>query len=151
MSSSGTPRFDPDRLRALAGDKAFARGEGYADGGQVRVLAIAEDRVIAEAFGSDHYGLRLSGAGKTISGCCTCPAYDDAGFCKHLVAAGLITNALIDDGAEPDGALARITQHLAEMSKADVLAYVLTLADTNPALLKQLASGAGEDLREDGW
>ena len=80
------PRFDPDRLRVLAGDAAFARGVAYAEAGAVTLLGERADEVVAIVHGSDDYRVRLRGSGTRLAGDCTCPAFERDGWCKHLVA-----------------------------------------------------------------
>src|SRR5215472_5581423 len=93
-------RFDIDTLQTLAGAKVFARGETYFDDGEVQILTIESDRVLAQVSCSEDYRTELRGRGKTIEGHCSCPAYTDWGFCKHMVAVGLAANAAGDGESE---------------------------------------------------
>ena len=103
VRSENLPRFDVEALRRLAG-AAFARGEAYHREGRVEILAVEPRRVLARIFmGTEDYRVNLLGKGETIKGECTCPAFDDYGFCKHMVAAGLAANES-DSGSEPGGA-----------------------------------------------
>src|SRR5260221_2366897 len=88
-NSSRRPRFDVGALQELAGDKVFARGEEYYRDGQVQILSIEPSRVLAQVAGSDDYRTTLTGRSKTIDGHCSCPAFSDWGFCKHMVAVAL--------------------------------------------------------------
>jgi uncharacterized Zn finger protein len=105
------PRFDIKKLRDLAGAKAFARGGDYHRDEQVTILSIEPERVLAQVEGSENYRTELAGGGEKIVGKCSCPAYEDWGFCKHMVAVGLAANAE-GDGGESGGALSRIRDHL---------------------------------------
>src|SRR6266851_1467203 len=106
-------RFDVTALRNLAGGKVFERGEDYHDDGQVEILSLEPERVLAEVAGTDDYRIVLTGRGKKIGGECSCPAFSDWGFCKHMVATALAANEVGDSGASPGtGALARIRTHL---------------------------------------
>ena len=89
-----------DRLRELAGDKVFARGNEYKEDGQVEIVSIDCLRVLARVVGSKIYRSELRGTGKKFSGSCSCPAFSDWGFCKHLVATALAANELGPDAAE---------------------------------------------------
>src|SRR5689334_18433939 len=89
MTKKTALRFDLDALRDRAGDKAFARGESYHRAEQVRLLLIEPARVVAQVSGSEDYRTELTGRGKSIGGHCSCPAFSDYGFCKHMVAVGL--------------------------------------------------------------
>lgn len=58
------PRFDVEALRELAGDKVFARGEDYHRDGQVLILSIRAERVVAQVAGTEDYRTELSGRGR---------------------------------------------------------------------------------------
>ena len=115
MTAGDRPRFDIDALRYLAGEKTFARGEAYHRDGQVEILAVEPGRVLAQVVGTEDYRTELTGRGKEIGGECSCPAFEDWGFCKHMVAAALAANAAGSDApAGGASALARIRDHLKE-------------------------------------
>jgi uncharacterized Zn finger protein len=146
------PRFDPQAIKNIAdlvGPKCFARGVAYAEQGQIGILAIAEDRVIAEAYGTEVYSVRLTGAKKRIAGTCTCPAFDDSGFCKHMVAAMLVTNAQLEAGEMPDQICEGMAAFLARMSDAKLRSFIMELAETNSSLFRRLAFEAGLEPRWD--
>lgn len=86
MKAKQRHRFDVKALRELAGDKVFARGEDYHRDGQVLILSIRTDRVVAQVAGTEDYRTELSGRGANIEGQCSCRAFADWGFCKHMVA-----------------------------------------------------------------
>src|SRR5712691_2500767 len=111
MNASDRPRFDIDALQALAGEKVFARGTAYHRDGQVEILLIEPGRVLAQVAGTEDYRTELTGRGKDIGGECSCPAFEDWGFCKHMVAAALTANAAGDDATGAAGALTRIRAH----------------------------------------
>ena len=108
MTAENLRRFDIAALRLLAG-AAFVRGEAYHRDGRVEILAVEPRRVLAQVAGTEDYRVNLLGKGETIKGECTCPAFDDYGFCKHMVATALAANE-VDHGLqlESAGALTRI-------------------------------------------
>lgn len=108
-----SPRFDMTALREAAGEKVFARGVAYQRGDQVDIIAIEPARVLAKVLGTEIYRVELTGGGTQICGQCSCPAFSDWGFCKHMVAVALAANAA-DPGkpAETMGRLTRIRAHL---------------------------------------
>ena len=55
--------------------------------------------MLAQVAGTEDYRVNLIGKGETIKGECTCPAFDDYGFCKHMVATALSANE-IDHGPD---------------------------------------------------
>jgi uncharacterized Zn finger protein len=136
-------RFDPDALRALAGDKVFARAEAYFRTGQVEILAIEPDRVLAQVAGTEDYSTVLTGAGAKIGGTCSCPAFDNWGFCKHMAAVALAANeAGTDEMAEGGGALARIRDHLKTKDIDALVEMIVMLAERDSALFRRLDMAA---------
>ena len=143
MKSETRPRFDTEALRDLAGDKSYARGEKYFRDGQVRILAIEKNRVLAQVAGTEDYRTELTGRGKGIGGECSCPAFEDRGFCKHMVAVALAANAAGDDGAaEGLGAIAVIRGHLKGMGIDALVAMIVDLAERDPVLFDKLDTAA---------
>jgi uncharacterized Zn finger protein len=137
------PRFDVGALRGLAGDKVFARGSEYYQDGQVQILALEPDRVLAQVAGTDDYRTTLSGRGKTIDGDCSCPAFADWGFCKHMVAVALAANSAGADG-ETDGvgALGRIRAHLKDKGVDALVEMIVEIAERDPDLFRKLDMAA---------
>ena len=140
-------RFDVCALRALAGDKVFARGEEYHREGRVEILTIERGRILAQVAGSEDYRTELTGQNKAIGGECSCPAFEDWGFCKHMVAAALAVNALDADAeAEVTGALARIREHLRRQDAEALVEMIISLAERDLALFRQLDMTVGRKL-----
>jgi uncharacterized Zn finger protein len=135
-------RFDIDVLRELAGAKAFARGEAYHRDGQVEILSIKPGRVLAQVAGTEDYRTELRGDGKEIDGECSCPAFEDFGFCKHMVATGLAANDLPAGEGDGSGALARIRDHLKEKGVDALVEMILDLVERDPALFRKLDAAA---------
>ena len=136
-------RFDVAALREIAGDKVFGRGQAYHRDGQVEILAIERGRVVARVAGTEDYRTELTGRGEDIGGECSCPAFEDWGFCKHMVATALAANA---QGGEADaegvGAFARIREHLEQQGIAALVEMILGLAERDPALFRKLDMAA---------
>ncbi|HKO43738.1 MAG TPA: SWIM zinc finger family protein [Pyrinomonadaceae bacterium] len=82
-------QLDIRTLRALAGDRWFARGEAYLQQGRVSVLTEHEGTLAATVRGTRNYevSLRVDEDGLQFS--CSCPLGDDEQFCKHCVAVAL--------------------------------------------------------------
>lgn len=96
------PRYDPALLRDLAGDRSYRRGATYLEQGRVTHLRIEGDRVSARVEGTDLYRVRLRGRGDALRADCDCPAWEDTGFCKHIVAVALAANAAGGGAGTPD-------------------------------------------------
>ncbi len=78
-----------ERLRALAGDRAFERGERYARDGRVGDVAEDGGHVTAWVAGTERYRSDLRVVGSKLTCACTCPVGADGACCKHCVAVGL--------------------------------------------------------------
>jgi uncharacterized Zn finger protein len=142
MRTNNRPRFDIDALRALAGETVFARGEAYHREGLVEILALERGRVLAQVTGNEDYRTVVTGRGSEIGGECSCPAFEDWGFCKHMVAATLAANAAGGDAAAEVGALSRIRNHLKTKSLDALVAMILDLAEQDPVLFRKLDMAA---------
>ena len=143
------PRFDVGAVRELAGDKVFGRGEEYYRDGQVQILSIEPSRVLAQVAGSEDYRTTLTGRGKTIDGHCSCPAFTDWGFCKHMVAVALAVNATDDRESEGGGALPRIREHLKTKSVSDLAEMIVGLAERDSQLFRKLELAAAGTQADD--
>lgn len=135
------PRFDIDALQDLAGEKVFARGEAYHRSGQVEILSLERGRVLARVAGTEDYRTVLTGRGTKIDGECSCRAFEDFGFCKHMVATALAANAE-DGNSDGMGALARIRQHLKSKGVDALAQMILDAAERDPALFAKLDMAA---------
>src|ERR1700738_1897448 len=103
-TAAGSHRFDVAALRGVA------RGIAYHEDGHVEIVTFDMARVLARVVGSEVYRCELVGTGKKFSGECSCPAFSDWGFCKHLVATALAANSL------GSGALEETSSRLAPAS-----------------------------------
>lgn len=141
MTLKDRPRFDNDALRERAGAKIFARGEAYHRAGHVHILAFEPRRVLAEVAGTEDYRTVLTGRGTGFGGECSCPAFEDWGFCKHMVAAALAANA-VGSGVEGVDTLSLIRQHLEKKGIDTLVEMILGLAEQDAALFRKLELAA---------
>ena len=142
-------RFDIRALRDLAGDKVFDRGKAYHRDGQVEILAIDPGWVLARVAGTEDYRTKVTGCGEDIAGECSCPAFEDVGFCKHMVAVALTANAVVvDPDAEGTDALSRIREHLRQKGVEALVEMIADLAERDATLFRKLdiaATASGAD------
>lgn len=139
------PRFDLAALRTRAGETVFARGVEYHRDDAVAIVAIDKARVVADVAGSEAYRVELTGRGTTIGGSCSCPAFSDRGFCKHMVATALAANAGGDEAErEAEDRLARIREHLGAKTPDQLVAMVMELASRDRDLLQKLDLAAAK-------
>src|SRR5882724_6214030 len=96
-------RFDPAVLRELAGERTFSRGMDYHRKGLVEILDVDRRRVVAEVAGGEDYRAVVTGSGASIGGECSCEAFENYGFCKHMVAVALTFDAAVAAGAPKQG------------------------------------------------
>src|SRR6202165_3359750 len=142
-TAAGSNRFDVAALRDVAGEKVFARGAAYHEDGQVEIVTFDRTRVLARVIGSEVYRCELVGIGKKFSGECSCPAFSDWGFCKHLVATALAANSLGPEGLEQASSrCAKIREHLRARGIEGLVEMVVGLAERDPSLLKELELSA---------
>jgi uncharacterized Zn finger protein len=89
MSHASLQALSRRKLRELAGERYFARGEAYFDEGRVRGLTEYRGKLMARVAGTEDYRVKLWADGGDIGYSCSCPLGDDGEFCKHCVAVGL--------------------------------------------------------------
>ncbi|MBU2587152.1 MAG: SWIM zinc finger family protein [Alphaproteobacteria bacterium] len=138
MTSVRRNLFDPDQLLQLAGEKVFKRGQGYADHGHIALLSVNGDGVFAAAFGTDDYTVWLRRPGPEISGHCSCPAYEDAGFCKHMVATALVANDSVQQGGNLPDKVGEIAARIAVLNKRQLENLLLEMATAEWRSLRSL-------------
>lgn len=80
-------------LQRMAGNRYYARGVGYYKSGNVRSLRFWKNEAHAVVQGVEDYDVWLWDRKDKLGGFCSCPGFDEFGYCKHFVAAGL---ALLD-------------------------------------------------------
>ena len=155
MSDDTRPHFDPARLHAAAGERSYARGEAYFKSAAVELLGLDRSRVLARVRGTEPYRTEVTLSGDRIGGNCSCPAFVDWGFCKHMVAAALTANAAdpgsaagpSDEGEPP---LSRIRSHLQRQSTDRLVEIIMRHADRDMALLRRLDLAAAIAEADDG-
>src|SRR6202163_313859 len=149
-TAAGLHRVDVGALRDVAGEKVFARGVAYHEDGQVEIVTFDGTRVLARVIGSEVYRCELVGAGETFSGECSCPAFSDWGFCKHLVATALAANSLGSGALEQvSSRFAKIREHLRARGVERLVEMVVGLAERDPSLLQGLELSAAAATADD--
>jgi uncharacterized Zn finger protein len=143
-------RFDVAMLRDIAGDKVFLRGVDYYNDNHVEIVSIDGERVLAKVIGSELYCSQMKGAGKKFGGACSCPAFLDWGFCKHLVATALAMNGLSPEEFEQvAGRLTKIRNGLRNSGVDQLVEMIICIVEHKPWLLQalELAVAARADKR----
>jgi len=151
MNVRNALRFDIDALRRRVGEKTFARGEAYHRAGRVILLSLEHERVLAQVEGSEDYQVELHGRGRTFDGECSCPAFQDSGICKHMVATILTANESdSDEKTGSIGALSRIRDHLSKKTVDALTEMIVEMAAKNPVLFRELDLAAAAALPGNG-
>lgn len=97
---------DNRRVRELAGEKFYGRGERYFADGAVRSLVMHAGKLGARVEGTGDYTVVLWFEAGTLRFSCSCPVGDDDLFCKHCVAVALCYVDVVTspaDGDDEDG------------------------------------------------
>ena len=134
-----------ERLRTLAGERSYARGERYARDGHVGVVAEDGGHLTAWVTGTERYRADLWVDASTITWACTCPVGTDGACCKHCVAVGLHwlehhaqAVAVPKRGSNATTAGSKRRSATRPLTMRDVRAYLATLsADTLIELVMQ--------------
>ena len=107
-------------------------------------------RVVAQVAGTEDYRTVLTGSGKRIGGECSCPAFEEWGICKHMVAVALMANAEGgEEKPEGAGALARIRQHLKSKSNDALVETIVELAERDAKIYRKLDLAATTSQADD--
>ena len=77
------------KLKQLAGEVYFTRGEEYFRSGNVLNLITGDDFASGKVLGTQPYRVHISIKSGKINWSCSCPLGEDGEFCKHCVAVGL--------------------------------------------------------------
>jgi hypothetical protein len=94
-------------------------------------------------IGSEVYRSRLDGMGKKFSGECSCPAFSDWGFCKHLVATALAANDLRPGELEKTAnGLTKICDFLRAKGVEPLVEIIMGLTERDPDLLRNIELAA---------
>jgi uncharacterized Zn finger protein len=136
MSSSLSDACAPARLLRVAGGRCYERGEDYAAGRRVRLLAVDTESAVASVAGTTDYRVRLWLDDGALRGSCTCPA---GGFCKHCVATALA----VSEDAGP--ATADLRSFLLERPREELVDLLLGALERDPLLRDRLEFAMATD------
>ncbi|WP_372025198.1 SWIM zinc finger family protein [Tistrella mobilis] len=144
-------RIDIDSLLDEIAPSIVSRGERYHHDSRVTTLDADPHRVLARVEGTEPYITRLFiDRDGHVDGDCSCPAYENYGPCKHMVAVGL---TILKTGLQPDPeivrARARIRTHLKSLDADTLVGIVLDCALTDPELYRRLDLAALPDDESD--
>jgi hypothetical protein len=136
MSGSLRDACAPARLLRLAGGRSYERGEDYATGRRVRLLAVDTESAVATVAGTAEYRVRLWLEDGALRGACTCPV---GGFCKHCVATAIAVSE--DDGP----ATGDLRSFLLERPREELVDLLLGALERGPTLRDRLELAMASD------
>lgn len=137
-----------DLLRQAAGPTVYGRGAAYHAERRVDMLAVDDGRALARVRGTRTYQVELRSKAGRPYGACDCPAFDDAGFCKHIVAVALAVAETAGDGRAPVDRISAARRYLATLGAEALADRLLRCALRDPDLLDEIeldAADAGDD------
>jgi hypothetical protein len=142
-----------EQLKELAGTAAFKRAHAYVRSGAVEITVLQETHVEAVVCGTDDYDVTLNLAEDAEHSMCTCPAFGEGAFCKHLVATAMVArnsayeSAEMHDNPAPtsseapssdDSPDSDLRTFLGKQPAARLAGWLADLADSDPAIEKRL-------------
>lgn len=136
-------------MHKSAGEKVFARGRRYADERQVVLLSASAAGVLAAAYGTSDYTVWLKRPGPHVTGHCTCPAFEDSGLCKHMVATALLANEAAALGEGPADHVSHVEAHLATLDRSRLQRLLMNLAIEDWRVLRAMCVALGLDWEGD--
>lgn len=86
MSTPFASILHRDAIKALAGDRSFARGRDYFEKGRVTALARNKSSLTGVVEGETAYAVRVWVNESSLAYSCSCPQGEEGKFCKHCVA-----------------------------------------------------------------
>jgi uncharacterized Zn finger protein len=142
--SAPFPPIHAEVLRRAAGGGAYARGLAYHQTGRVELLSTGPSRALAIVRGTEAYQVEVVVRAGEVGGACECRAFEDSGFCKHMVAAALAA------GESPAvDRLAGLRSHLLAQPHEALVARILRLAERDGRLRGELEREAADGTDDD--
>ena len=136
-------QFSPATLKALAGDRSYARGVSYFETGAVMDLIDTGAAIKAIVRGNDDYHVTLRVQGRRLDYDCDCPVGESGACCKHVVAVGLAWQAQ-QQGAEVSHTgtgrdeWQTIRDYLYTLDQEKLVELLLAQAEDDPTLRNDL-------------
>lgn len=134
-----TTLITPRRLKQLAGDKVFQRGQVYHERGHVNSVHERDTSVRAWVRGTGTYQVTLSEHAGRLAGDCTCPHARDGYFCKHMVATALAWLDVQDQGDQaPADPWTLVRDYLGAQPRETLLEWLLDAIEQDPQLFQRM-------------
>ncbi|MFH1838373.1 MAG: SWIM zinc finger family protein [Candidatus Kuenenbacteria bacterium] len=148
------------KLKQLAGDIIYARGEDYFKNKDVIKIWFEDDRILARVAGTrGEYKVEIEEQNNKLSWQCNCPY--DGSICKHVIAAGLEffnkKDEIIKQAQQTNSQHQNLKEKLLELDKKDLAELLINSLKTHSnwknVFLKKVAEkldqiGKGNDNQE---
>lgn len=128
-------------MATLIEERYRQRGREYYAQGMVELTAVTDVKVTAKCAGTRLYKAKLELKNGTLSGECSCPAFEDFGPCKHMAAVCYAVMAKHKAGYAPSeeyewrkGECSRLERHLMKKSKAELVMLIMQVMQDEPDL-----------------
>jgi uncharacterized Zn finger protein len=139
------------RLRRLAGDVWFDRGETYHSDGRVKSLRCDDGTIAAVVTGTRVYRVKLWIDSGELAYSCTCPLGGDDAFCKHCVATGLAWLAGADRTLSASSkASGDIRSYLSGLTVGELVDMIMARANEDEGLYRHLVLRAAKSRPKHG-
>ena len=155
MAIESFSSISQEMLAEMAGRRSYERGEIYYRNNAVKNLRITGDRASATVAGTQKYKVHILAKEDAISATCTCPAYQNSGFCKHCVATGLaIMHSIRSDNdneiyISEEDEIEIVRNYLKTKEIEELVEIIIDQAIENDHLMQTLSVKA-ESATEDG-
>ncbi len=119
----------PAHLENLVEERYRKRGEQYYADGIVELTSVTDKKAVAKCAGTRLYTTTINLNGNSLSGKCSCPAFDDFGPCKHMAATAYAVmnkknyapSEAFHDIKEMDEQLQRVLQRKTKAELIDII------------------------------
>lgn len=118
------------KLKQLAGETYFTRGEKYFLSGNVLNLITGDDFASGKVLGTKAYRVHISIKSGKINWSCSCPLGEDGEFCKHCVAVGLavLETSSISKSKTKSITFADVENYLMLLDKGELIKIIIDAA-----------------------
>jgi uncharacterized Zn finger protein len=127
-------RLTDAHIASLIDERYRQRGREYFAQGMVELTGVTDSKVTAKCAGTRLYRTKIELKNGSLSGECSCPAFEDFGPCKHMAATCYAVMAKNKAGYAPSEEYEwrkeecqRTGKHLMKKSKAELVMLLMQI------------------------